>query len=134
MNCYQAAPSRWLSVSNPALPQPAAHSWFSLWLHLLPDTPSMAARLAARHLKRSTGNLAVPFRCAYFFGGLGVVYMKSLGTQKGSLLEFSLHQLRLLPEPSANSKQSQCLPNGLPLPVHKYLHLWQSRSPSASDW
>lgn len=26
------------------------------------------------------------------------------------------------------------VPQGSPLPVHKYLHLWHSRIPSASDW
>lgn len=103
------------------------------WLLALPDPRA--------HLKRSTGNLAVPFRRSYPFEGMGwgwephaVMEMRMLGTQKGSLLEFLLRHLRSLQKPSANSKWSKCLPNGSPLPVHKYLHLWHSRSPSASDW
>lgn len=72
MNCYQAAPSRWLSISNSALPQLATHSWFSLQSQL--EAEARKHRCLPRQIfedKHRKSSCTLQMCLQFFLGGGG---------------------------------------------------------------
>lgn len=132
-----------LSLPNSALPQLAVHSWFYIQTAAVPPGGKLQAWLLASQTQ-STFEEKHGTSSHTFQGVLPFLFsenenLKQVWEQKcpEPKMEFCLKFCFTSSTPSrtiSENKWSNCLHNGSPLPVHKYLHLWHSRSPSASDW